>query len=60
MAQITIPVENRAGKEAVAILERHHLAAMEMPGQNQVIAMLTCCLPDARVVGAQNLKITLG
>ena len=33
---------------------------MEMPGQNQVIAMLTRSFPDARVVRTQNLKITLG
>jgi hypothetical protein len=33
---------------------------MEMPGQNQVIAMLTRSFPDARVVRAQNLKIGFG
>jgi len=60
MAQITIRVENRSGKQTVSILERNRLTAMQMPGQNQVIALLTRSFPDARVVRAQNLKITLG
>ncbi len=50
MAEITIGVENRPGKQPVSIFESNHLTAMKMPGQNQVIALLTGSFPDARVV----------
>ena len=60
MAEIAIRVEDRSGKQTVSILKRDHLAAMEMPGQHQVVATLTRSFPDARVVRAQNLKITFG
>ena len=60
MAQITIRVKNRSWEQTVSILERNRLTAMQMPGQNQVVALLTRSFPDARVVCAQDLKITLG
>ncbi len=59
MAQVAIRVENRSGKQAVSKLKRNDLTAMEMPGQNQVIAVLTRSFPDARVVRAKNMEITI-
>jgi hypothetical protein len=58
VAQITIRVENRTGTQTVSILERNHLAAVKVPGQNQVIALPTRPFPDARIVRAENSNIT--
>src|SRR5262245_59971047 len=60
MAQITVRVETRSGKQAIAILEDNHLATVEVPSQDQVIAEPPRRLPDSRVVGAQNAKVPPG
>jgi hypothetical protein len=60
MAQIAIRVEDCSRKQTISILKRDYLAAVEMPGQHQVVAKVTRGLPDARVVRAQDLKITFG
>jgi hypothetical protein len=60
VAQIAVRVENRPGEQAVAILEGNHLAAVEVAGENQVVAAPPRRLPDVRVVGAQNLNIAPG
>jgi hypothetical protein len=60
MAQIAIRVENCPRKQTISILKRNHLATMQVPGQNQVIAVVTRSFPDVRVMRAQNLKIPIG
>jgi hypothetical protein len=45
--------------KTISILKRDYLAAMEMTGQNQVIAEFTSCLPGTRIVCAQNPNITV-
>jgi hypothetical protein len=59
MAEITVRVEKRSGIQTISILERHHLTAVKMPGQDQVVALVTRDFPDARIVGAQYLKIAV-
>jgi hypothetical protein len=59
MVEIAVRVEKRAGKQSVSILERHHLAAMKMPGQNQVVATMTGGIPDTWIVGAKDLDVTV-
>lgn len=60
MAQIAVRVENGSRKQAVSILKRDQLAAMEMPGQNQVITTLPRGSPNPRIVRAQDSKVTCG
>lgn len=57
MTQVAVWIEDRPGKQAVAKLEGDHLAAVEMPGQDQIIAAPPRRLPDAWVVGTQNPTI---
>jgi hypothetical protein len=60
MAHVAVRVENRSGKQTVSIFKRDQLTAMEMPGQNQVIAAFPRSFPDTRVVCTQDPIITLG
>src|SRR5207249_4796128 len=54
MAQIAVGVENRTGEQAVAVLEGDYLTAVEVAGQDQVVAATARRLPDARVVCAED------
>ena len=60
MAQIAIPVKNRAGKKAVSIFQRNHLTAMKMSSQDQVVATLSRSFPYAWVVCAKDSDIAVG
>ena len=57
MVEITVRVEKRSGIKSISILERDHLAAVEMPGQDEVEAPLSRGFPNVRIVCAQDLKI---
>jgi hypothetical protein len=59
MRQKAVRVKDRAGKQAVAIFKGHALATMQMPGQHQVVTLMTRSLPHARIVCAQNSNITI-
>lgn len=54
MTQEAIRVEDRPRKQAVSILAGDQLAAMQVPGQNEVVTDMAGCLPDSRVMSAQD------
>src|SRR5688572_7643638 len=54
MTEEAIGVEDRARKRSVPILAGNELEAMQMPGEDEVIAGVARSLPDARVVSAQD------
>ena len=58
MAQVVVRVKNCSGKQAVAELERNELAAMQVSGENEVIADASRRLPDPRVVRAEHSNVT--
>ena len=59
MGQITIRIENRSGKQAISVFKRDQLTTMKMPGENQIIAIMSGSFPDTRVVCAQDPNITI-
>ena len=59
MTQEAIRVEDRPRKQAVSILAGHQLAAMQVPGQDEVVAGIAGCLPDSRVVRAQDADMPI-
>jgi len=58
MAQEAIWVEKRAGKEAVPVLAENELEAVQMSGQDEVVAKKARGLPDFRIVSAQDADVT--
>src|SRR5688572_17312568 len=50
MTQEAIPVEECPRKQAVPVLAGDQLAAMQVPGQDEVVAGMAGCLPDSRVM----------
>jgi hypothetical protein len=60
MPQITIRVKQGSGKQTVSILKHNHLAAVQMPREDEIVAVLPRRLPNARVVRAQNPNIAIG
>src|SRR5262245_24593575 len=59
IVQETVRVEERSRKQSGAILAGDQLAAMEVPCQDEVVAGVAGCLPDSRVVRAQNADMPL-
>jgi hypothetical protein len=59
MAEIAIRVEKRAGKQTVPILEGDDLTAVQMTGQNQIVAVRESGLPDSRVVSAEDADVPI-
>src|SRR5687768_12058890 len=59
MTEEAIRVEKRAREQAIAVLPADKLAAVQMPGQHEVIAGVAGRLPDARVVGAEDADMSL-
>ena len=59
MTQEAIRVEDRPRKQAVSILAGDQLAAMQMPGQDEVVAGMAGRLPDSRVVRAQDADMPI-
>ena len=57
MTQKAVGIDECSGKEAIAILVRHDLAAMEMAGEDEIKSIVPGSLPDARVVRAQDPDI---
>ncbi len=57
MAQDAVRVEDRTRKQAVAELPGNDLAAVQMSGQDQVVAGVPARLPDARIMCAQDADI---
>jgi hypothetical protein len=60
MTRVAIAVEHRARKQAVSILEADDLAAVQVPGQDQVIPGVANGFPDSRVVSAQHADMPVG
>ena len=59
MTQEAIRVEECAGEQAVSILAGDQLAAVQVPGQNQVVAGMLRCLPDSRVMSTQDADMSI-
>ena len=59
MAREAIRVEDRPRKQAVSILAGDQLAAVQMPGQDQVVAAMAACLPDSRVMRAEDSNMPI-
>ena len=54
VTQEAIRIEDGPGIQAVSLLPGDQLAAMQMPGEDEVVAGTAGCLPDSRVVSAQD------
>jgi hypothetical protein len=59
VTQETVRVEDCSGKQAVSILTGNELAAMQVPGQDEVVAGMAGCLPDSRVMRAQDADMAI-
>ena len=59
MTQEAVGVENRTGKQAVSILAGDDLAAVQVSGQDEVVAGMAACSPDVRVVRAQDADMPI-
>ena len=57
MTQEAVRVEKSTREKTVSILAHDDLAAVQVSGQDQVIAAIAARLPDFRVMGAQDLDI---
>ena len=60
MTQKAVWVEERAGKQAIAILERDKLTAVQMSSQDKIVSSLSRCLPDSRIVPAEHSDVSIG
>jgi hypothetical protein len=58
MTQEAIGVENRTRKQAVSKLAGDDLSAVQVSGQDQVIAMKVC-FPDSRIVSAEHTNMPI-
>lgn len=59
MTEEAIRVQNRTRKQAVSILEGDDLTAVQVAGQDQVIAVGTGSFPDSRVMRAEDANIPI-
>ena len=59
MSQEAVRVEDRSRKQAAPILAGDQLAAVQVPGQDEVVTGMTGGLPDPRVMRAQDADMRI-
>src|SRR5688500_4071315 len=57
--QEAIGIENRTRIQAVSVCAGDDLAAVQMSGQDQVIAAMMECFPNSRVMSAQDADVPI-
>src|SRR4030095_1263319 len=59
MDRVAVGIEERAWKQAGAILERDHLTTVQVAGEDEIEAGIPRDLPDSRVVRAEHAHMAV-